>query len=90
MSVGRKLDSLPAEKEKLVGENKKSTDNGSDCIGCNVPSNISRKNTNQTSDFKSNINISEMKSFILEIFDVINKDSFYMEPMLIPIVPNTD
>ena len=68
MSVGRKLDSLAAEKEELVGENKKSTDNGSDCVGCNVPSNIYKKNTNQTSDFKSNINISEMKSFILESF----------------------
>jgi hypothetical protein len=31
-----------------------------------------------------------MKSFILDSFNVVNKDFFYMEPMLIPIVPNTD
>lgn len=32
----------------------------------------------------------ELKNILSEAFEKMNKDSFYIEPMLIPIVPNTD
>ena len=77
------------DQEGLVDRNKQENDNNNDA-DYSMNTDISRKNTNQTSKFKSNINVSEMKSFILDSFNVVNKDFFYMEPMLIPIVPNTD
>ena len=77
------------DQEGLVDRYKQNNDNNNDA-DYSMNTDISRKNTNQTSKFKSNINVSEMKSFILDSFNVVNKDFFYMEPMLIPIVPNTD
>ena len=77
------------DQEGLVDRNKQDNENNNDA-DYSMNTDISRKNTNQTSKFKSNINVSEMKSFILDSFNVVNKDFFYMEPMLIPIVPNTD
>ena len=86
------LDGIP-EEEGLVDRNQQDNDNNNNDDNFNYNSEenqISKKNTNTSSNFNSNINIAEMKSFILNSFDIVNKDFFYMEPMLIPIVPNTD
>ena len=39
---------------------------------------------------KNNFNVKDLKDMLYDSFDKMNKDFYYIEPMLIPIVPNTD
>ena len=47
------------------------------------------RNGQNEENIKFEVN-ADMKNILNEAFDRINKDFFYIEPMLIPIVPSTD
>lgn len=48
---------------------------------------VTKKQSGEIKPFELN---AELKTILNEAFEKMNKDSFYIEPMLIPIVPNTD
>ena len=47
------------------------------------------KNNNKNNE-TDNFNVKDIKDLLYDSFDKMNKDFYYIEPMLIPIVPNTD
>ena len=47
------------------------------------------KNNNKNNE-NDNFNVKDIKDLLYDSFDKMNKDFYYIEPMLIPIVPNTD
>lgn len=52
---------------------------------------VDSDNSNRIISERNNEEIDQkLKNMLLESFDEMNKDSFYVEPMLIPIIPNTD
>jgi len=51
---------------------------------------IPRSNSKNNDTEKNNFNIKDLKDLLYDSFDKMNKDFYYIEPMLIPIVPNTD
>jgi len=51
---------------------------------------IEKKNSRDNKDKGGDINLKDLKDLLNDAFDKMNKDFYYIEPMLIPIVPNTD
>ena len=51
---------------------------------------IEKKNSRDNKDNGGDINLKDLKDLLNDAFDKMNKDFYYIEPMLIPIVPNTD
>jgi len=56
----------------------------------NTKPQINEKPKDNNKERGGEINLKDLKDLLNDAFDKMNKDFYYIEPMLIPIVPNTD